>query len=284
MKNILIIQEAGRHEENKNFRECLSMQRALIKNGAKAEVWGLGHPYYDTEPDWEAYDLIINLENYDTIGWVPNLHHVRTKKFLWSIDAHVKGIDPYMRTANDGQYDLILQATPEFCIGTTSAWFPNCYDDTLIEPYYWGHEEKKYDVGFCGNINNRGPLLAQMQGRDWTFKIDEMVIGKAMVEAINSYGISWNANIGIDINYRNFETMGCGVPLMTSFNAHYIALGMKHGEHCFMYSNTEDMLAQLDALTSNPVLCRKVANKGLELVASSHTYSNRAQLILGKFL
>ena len=81
----LIIQENGRHDGNRNFRECFCAQRAFVHHGQEADVWGLGHDNYSYEPDYEAYDFIINLENYDETGWVPSLAKVQTKKFLWSI-------------------------------------------------------------------------------------------------------------------------------------------------------------------------------------------------------
>ena len=56
---VLIIQENGRHEENRNFRECFCLQRSFIKLGNTADVWGLGHENYNTTPDYEDYDLIL---------------------------------------------------------------------------------------------------------------------------------------------------------------------------------------------------------------------------------
>ena len=60
---ILIIQENGRHEVSKHLRECNSMQRAIILQGVNCDVWGLGHNGYNTKPDFNSYDVIINLEN-----------------------------------------------------------------------------------------------------------------------------------------------------------------------------------------------------------------------------
>ena len=62
--NILIIQENGRHKENRLFRECFCLQRAFKNQGYNAAVWGLGHENYNDVIDYESYDLIINLENY----------------------------------------------------------------------------------------------------------------------------------------------------------------------------------------------------------------------------
>jgi len=271
----LIIQENGRHDANRNFRECFSTQRAFLYHGYESDVWGLGHENYEIEPDWNNYDLIINLENYDETGWVPSLAKVQAKKFLWSIDAHVKGINSYLRTAQEGNYDLILQATPEFVVGN-SIWFPSCYDDDLIKPL---EVVKRHDVGFCGNINNRGQLISLLDSK-FDFKLDKFVIGQAMVEAINSYGVHFNANISIDINYRNFETMGCRTCLLTSNNQHYESLGMISGENCLVYSNVEQMLDEAAHTVKNDDYREAIATKGYELVSDRHTFKHRVQRIL----
>ena len=274
---VLLIQESGRHEENRLFREALSMQRAFKKHGVNASVWGLNHANYDQVPDFESYDLIINLENYDETGWVPSLSKVQTKKFLWSIDAHVKGIQPYLKTAQEGNYDLILQATPDF-VGDGSVWFPSCYDDVLISPLSY---DPTYDIGFCGNINNRGNLIDVLRNTFGEFKLDEFVIGDAMVRAINSYRVHYNANISLDINYRNFETLGCGTCLLTSHNPHYGSLGLEDGVNCLVYNSAEEMLDKASWAIDNDKQRKEIAQNGLKL-AKDHTYDNRVGHILNQ--
>lgn len=273
---ILIIQENGRHDRNRNFRECFCAQRAFHHYGHRADVWGLGHSNYDQIPDYNAYDVIINLENYDETGWVPNLKQVKATKFLWAIDAHVKGIDGYLKTANEGDYDLILQATNEF-VGAIprSIWFPNCYDDEIIKPI---NTEKKYNLGFCGNIVNRGNLIKLLQDT-FNLKLDEFVIGPDMVEAINSYKVHFNANIGIDINYRNFETLGCGTCLLTSYNSKYERLGMIDGVNCLVYKNIQEMLEKVKFALENDEARTIISNNGLVL-AEQHTYKKRINYLL----
>ena len=47
--NIVIIQEAGRHEKNKDFRESLNLNRSLSRiEGVESKVWGLNYPEYST--------------------------------------------------------------------------------------------------------------------------------------------------------------------------------------------------------------------------------------------
>ena len=43
---ILIIQENGRHDENRVFRECHSLKHSLDKLNLETIVWGLGHEKY----------------------------------------------------------------------------------------------------------------------------------------------------------------------------------------------------------------------------------------------
>lgn len=274
---ILLIQEASRHKENIEFRECISLRRAFEYNNHQADVWGLGHKNFDIVPDWNSYDLIVNLENYDETGWVPNLSSIQTVKCLWSIDAHCKGINSYLKIFFDGKYDFILQATPEF-LNENSVWMPNAYDDDIIKPL---NLDKKYDVGFCGHINNRRALIDILQG-NFNFRIDEGVRGNNMVEAINRYKVHFNANISIDINYRHFETIGCGTCLLTSYNKHLSKLGFEDGINCLIYRNAREMLQKTQKVLDNPEQLDTIVRGGLEL-ATNHTYKKRIPLILNAY-
>jgi hypothetical protein len=44
---ILIIQENGRHVENREYRECFNLQRALLRKNIDTVVWGLGHENFN---------------------------------------------------------------------------------------------------------------------------------------------------------------------------------------------------------------------------------------------
>lgn len=271
---VLIIQENGRHEENRHFRECFCMQRSLQRLGHQVDVWGLGHENYARIPTWEDYDLIINLENYDTLGWVPNLDFTdKPKKLLWSIDAHCRGLKSYHDTFKSGKYDLILQATEDF-VEDKSVWFPNCYDDTLIYPA----AAKKVFIGFCGSMLNRKGLLDFLTQK-YDLRQDIMVLGQSMVEAVSSYRIHFNLNLANDINYRSFETLGCGTMLLTNYNPQYEKLGFKDGINCMMYKNVEELCAKIELCLLNSTMVETVSKAGLEL-AKEHTYSKRAEKLI----
>lgn len=271
---IILIQENGRHEKNRNFRECFCLQRAFINLNQECDVWGLGHDNFNNKIDFNSYDLIINLENYGN-GWEPNLSDVKSKKFLWSIDAHARGESPFNVEFQRGKYDILLHSTKDFVNKDYKIWFPNAFDDTLIHPK---KIDKKCDVGFCGSMLNRKPIL-DILSKKYNFIHDNFVIGDSMVEAINSYKIHWNRNLSIDINYRSFETIGCGVPLITNYNYQYEELGFINGVNCFMYKNENEMFEYIDRLLKDSTLIEKLSFNGLEL-SKKHTYLERAKFLL----
>jgi len=270
----LIIQENGRHEKNRHFRECFCLQRALIANRQECTVWGLGHSNWKDPIIFNNYDIIINLENYDETGWVPNLSDCKAYKAIWSIDAHCRGLTPYLKTYTEGKYNVILQATKDF-VDANSVWFPNCFDNTLIQPR---NIQKRTNVGFCGNVVNR----------DWILKIlkdhcnlltDIFIIGDDMVNAINSYKIHFNMNISNDINYRSFETIGCKIPLVTNFNPQYEELGFKDEVNCLIYKNPQEAIDKIKKGLTNESFLNTIAENGYEL-SKKHTYNKRASHLI----
>ena len=274
---ILIIQENGRHEKNRHYRECFCFQRAFTKLGHECDVWGLGHDNYDTPPDYDSYDLIIMAENYDETGWVPDLSlYSNPTKFLWSIDPHVRGIDVYNKTFDDGKFDLILQAVPDYVTDDRSIFFPNAFDDTLIKPL--PDVEKTVDFGFCGNVLNRGPYLAYLVNNN-KLQTDVFCIGDDMVKAINSYKIHFNKNIANDINYRCFETIGCGTVLLTNYHPKMVELGFENLKNCLMYDNDGDIVEKYQACINDPYKFERIAKEGYEL-SKRHTYEKRAETVL----
>lgn len=274
---ILLIQENGKHEANKSFRECFCIQRGLASLGIQSDVWGKGHVENNESMHFSSYDCIINIENYNT-GWVPDLSPSKAKKILWVIDAHCAGEQGYLNEFNRGDYDLMFHATEDFCNEDFKVWVPNCFDDELIKKI---DSPKKHLIGFCGNYVNRKPLLDALQ-KEINLHTDIFVIGDDMVEAINSYHIHFNANIANDINYRSFETIGCGTMLMTNYNKQYEKLGFKDFENCVFYHSMDDIINKYNYLKDNPEEIKKIADAGHEL-SKKHTYKKRLEQVLDLF-
>lgn len=301
---MLIIQENGRHAKNRHFRECFALQSALQRLGWETDIWGLGHPEFprlafsetgsatqlsgsgqssvNETPDFNAYDVILNLENYDEIGWVPSLADVNAYKIMWVIDAHMRGMAPYRELYLRDRYDLMLHSTRDFIVGETDArikqnsvWFPNCLNDALIYPL---DMEKKYDIGFCGNIVNREPYLSFIE-TSFQLKRDIFVIGADMVRAINSYKIHFNKNIANDINSRNFETLGCKTMLLTNANPQYDDLGFVDGENCLIYHDLSELQDKIQSALDHPQQREQIAENGYQL-GKRHTYYERVKSLV----
>lgn len=273
----LIIQENGRHIVSRHLRECNSLQRALWFHGEECDVWGLGHDNFEKIPDYNSYDVIINLENYD-VGWVPDLsNYNKPIKLLWAIDSHCQGKQYYLNIFEKGKYTKILEAT-RYYLDDNSVWFPNCYDSDFIVPIK--EVEKKSLLGFCGNYCNRKPLFDAIKNYFPEFKLDIDVRGIHMILAINSYHILFNKNIFNDINYRNFETMGCGTCLLTNYDDQYKDLGFKDSENFFMYRSVEEAIEKINYLKSNPAVIKETAKNGYEFVKSKHTFKARAKSLI----
>ena len=274
---ILIIQENGRHEENKHFRECFCMNRSFKKLNHEIDIWGLGHESYNIIPEWESYDLILNFENYDSTNWVPNLSFTKKpKKFLKSVDAHCIGIQPFLDAYNNGKYDLILQAILDH-VDKNSVWFPSCCDTSLFFP----SSEKKTFMGFCGSMLNRKQILDFLTEK-YNLKQDIWVLGEEMVKTVSSYHIHFNINLANDINYRSFETIACNTMLLTNYNPQYEKLGFKDGINCMMYKNINELCEKIEICQSDPELVKRISDAGY-ILAKQHTYDKRAEKIISLY-
>jgi hypothetical protein len=286
----LLIQEAGRHEANRNFREALSMQRALLTLGHTARVWGLNHPFSD-EPFEEAsrgFDVVFLLEQYDQTGWVPDISAFKGPRVFWTVDSHCN-LSEHVAQAERQKVTHLLSSTKRFlnyynAPGLKKYWFPNCYDDALVFPM--PEVEKIHRLGFCGNDNGRGAWLDKIDSffgespynNQWSRR-DIFVIGKEMVRAINSYKIHFNRNIDIDINYRTFETLGCQTFLLTNYTPGLDDL-FDIGKEIVTYGSGEDLCHKIKHYLENPGEREAIAEAGFRRVKRDHTYLARAHQLV----
>lgn len=277
---IIIIQEAGRHEKNKNFRESLNLHRSLSRiEGVESKVWGLNYPEYTTPfSEIEKWaDVIFVIENY-TSSWLPikEISESKKLKIFWSIDSHCV-LQQHQHLYNLLKIDILLNSTESYLSlfnAKKSYWFPNSYPSDLMDKL---DIEKTIDIGFCGNILNRGHLIDGLN--KYNIKKDIFVIGNDMVNVINSYKIHFNANISNDINYRTFETTGCGTLLLTNYTPGLETL-FKIGEEIVTYDSTNDLDDKVKYYLNNESERIKIENDGYERSKKDHTYDERAKLLI----
>jgi len=275
--NIVIIQEAGRHEKNKQFRESLNLHRSLLKiDNVKSRVWGLNYPDFSTsfEEIEQWADVIFILENY-TSHWLPIEQISKSKKLkiFWSIDSHCI-VDSHSYLCKVINIDILLNSSEQYIKYfdvKKSYWFPNSYPDDLIYPL---GIEKTINVGFCGNDR---PEIHYLDKFD--IKKDLFVIGDDMVRSINSYKIHFNKNIRDDINYRTFETCGCGTFLLTNYTPNLEKL-FDIGKEIVIYEDLNDLDEKVKYYLDNPQEREDIAELGYKRVKKEHTYFERCKKLI----
>lgn len=276
---ILIIQEKGRHEKNWMFRESLNIQRALTKLGYESTVWGFNYDTYNIpfEEIEKEHDVIFLIENYPVHSWLPDLSKSNKLKVFWSIDSHVALYD-HIEMCKKNKIDIVLNAVyghEKYFSDQKTFYFPNAYPDDLIKPL---NIEKIYDIGFCGNINNRGEWLSLIIN-NFKLKVDEFVIGNDMVESINKYKIHFNRNISDDLNYRTFETLGCQTFLLTNETPGLSEL-FEIDKHLVTYNSEGDLFEKIKYYLNNEEERNLIAKNGYNHVIENHTYIQRMKYFI----
>ena len=281
---IIIIQTAGEHDgsthycKNNYLRECLSLKYAFEKCGWEVDVWGKRHKNFFNLPKFEDYDYLLNLENYE-MNWLPNFEKIKGPiKIQWIIDLHVQ--HPTIYGLISKNMDIILHSTKSLMekykkLFPTKQhiWFPNGYDDRYL---YNKQIERTKNMIFIGNICNRRDLL--FYTKDKCNMACYNITGEQMINMINSAKINFNKSVSVDVNYRNFETLGCGTCLLTNHLDELEELGFKDGENCYMYKTEEELVKKYNlAMTDNN--WKRVAKNG-ELFAKKHTYTERVKQLV----
>jgi hypothetical protein len=277
---ILIIQENGRHLENRDFRECFNLQRALLRKNVKTIVWGLGHDNFNTpfHQIIKDIDVIILLENYESNKWLPDLSNVNKLKIFWSIDSHMVLMN-HITTVVTNKIDIVLNAIEshqDYFKTSKTFYFPNAYPSDLIFPI--DGINKNIFLGFCGSLLNRSEILDKLENK-FGLKKDIWKLGDKMVETINGYNIHFNKTLSNDINYRVYETMGCNTLMLTN-STENINTFFNDMENIVIYNNETELFEKLNTLSLDNDLIKKISNSGYELVKNNHTYDNRTDVLL----
>jgi hypothetical protein len=277
---ILIIQENGRHLENREFRECFNLQRALLRKNINTVVWGLGHDNFNTpfQQIIKDIDVIILLENYESNGWLPDLSNINKLKIFWSIDSHMVLMN-HITTVVKNKIDIVLNAIEShqnYFKTLKTFYFPNAYPSDLISPI--DGVDKNIFLGFCGSLLNRSEILDKLENK-FGLKKDIWKLGNEMVKTINGYNIHFNKTLSNDINYRIFETMGCNTLILTN-STENINTFFKDMENIAIYNDEIELFEKLNVLSSDNDLIKKISNSGYELVKNNHTYDNRVDVLL----
>jgi len=284
--NWLIIQSDGEHkgqddwEPNWFMRECYAIQHAIKSNGDHADIWGLRHANFAQTPDFESYDGLFILENYEP-EWLPDFSSIKKPlKVQWIIDLHWQSADAYLPISR--WCDVVLHSTRHLIEGYSKLvkaehiWFPNGVDDRYFHCRHQHAGEPEYPMLFIGGTPpSRKAYLDQLaQHNAIVYKYG--VTGMAYITEMLKAHVLWNMPINGDVNYRNFEVIGLGGCLLTQEHPELIDLGFSHGENCLMWRTLQDCLEVYHQISANP---RSLARLGMKASAFSkrHSYVKRYQ-------
>ena len=283
----MIIQSGGMHDgirtnhcKNDHMRECLAMQHAFRANGWEADVWGIRLPNFETPPDFDSYDYLMTIENYE-LEWLPDFSKItKPVKMQWIIDLHCIPPDTFRQVTS--QMDIVLHSTKSLLDGYKQMhpdkehmWFPNSLDDRYFTNR---HLKRSKDCIFVGNLVNREPLLRVVEHCGVELHI--MKTGDEMLNLINSTKVHFNKSMSKDVNYRCFETMGCGACLLTNHLEELQELGFEDGVNCFMYKGEDEIKEKLRLALDN---WERVGKSGEEFV-KEHTYTKRVESLISALM
>lgn len=283
----LIMQSDGAHKgqdgwtPNWYLRECYALQHALRAAGVEAEIWGPRHDTFAQTPDFEAYDLLLCAENYE-LDWVPRLDGIRRPlKLHWIVDLHRQGPRVYRRLSEG--CDVVLHSTrrliadyQQLLPDKRHLWFPNAVDDRYFDAVRQ-RCEKTREVVFVGSPRpERDALLAELERRVGLCRL--FATGADMLATVAAAKIQFNCNIGGDINYRTFETIGLGTCLMTNADPDLDALGFRDGVNCLTYMGVDEAIHKLRAALRDGSW-ERIGWEGHAL-SRRHTYTCRVRELL----
>lgn len=280
----LIIQSDGSHKgqdgwtPNWYLRECYSIKHALKQNGIDSDIWGSGHDNFLIMPNFDEYDSIFCIENYD-FSWLPNLSSVKCPKIYWTIDLHCQDMSIYANVIRD--FDIVLHSTKSLIplLKNVSSnkkhiYFPNGFDDRYFRK---NSVTKTRDFVFVGSKNPARKEFIERLERDCSLNYF-FATGQDMIDIISSSKIHFNHSISCDVNYRNFETIGLGCCLLTNKLDELQDLGFVDGENCLLYDSYEEAVEKYrEAIRNN--LWIDIGKKSL-LLAEKHSYSCRVKELL----
>lgn len=280
--NCLIIQSAGVHDgmfdtwtANHYLRECHALAFAFQELGITPTIWGLRHANFYNLPKFDSFDIIFTLENYEMSWLPPTAWFGNALKVAWIIDLHVEPIDRYLAYQS---YDIILHSTKSlipkamgFIPNAKHLWFPNCVDKRYFDLLY--STEKTIPVLFVGKKRPMIEDLVKDVGLEYHF-----ATGLDMIKLISSAKIHFNSNIGVDINYRTFETIGLGTCLVTNNSKELRELNFVDGVNCITYNCYEDAVYKIKWLLDTGAWY-EIGRAGNNL-SKKHTYTERIRSIL----
>lgn len=276
------------------------LARAFLSMGHETEIlsqWGFytairekQHDLYICVDSGGALDLMTaDLDNQD----FSNLG-------FWMIDyrrgKHLKNPNDAItckRISEKG--GRIFQAQKEDATECTAQGLRNCMWLPLgADPYVWNsepEEQKVYQIGFVGNVwdGARQSVLNDIASRfTLSFKghgAARMEEGaKLLRQSKVGFNISsfYGESVAFDVNMRVFETLSCGLPLVTNYVDSLDSLGLLSAPFVKVYRNRQEVIDVLYSSVADDEFL-KSGKAARQWILDNATYVHRAKAILSTF-
>jgi len=240
---------------------------------------------YRQLPDPNFIDLIFVLDPCRVnIDFSPFKNAV---KAYWSQDC-IHPSDYYAQVlAGVLDYDVVFCAHKQYMHRfnrTKVCWLPYACDPYLHRRI---NQPLRYDLAFVGHIPSPKSRIGR-ERRKLLLSIGELAskkvfIGNAwqhdMVALYNSSKLVLDISRSKELNWRVFEVLGCGRPLLTDYREE-VADIFKNREHLAFYSSFEELTELIEYYLTNDAEREEMARKGQEECYRAHTLDHRVKTIL----
>lgn len=203
---------------------------------------------------------------------------------FYAVDTHIHSWYPHYAQAFDLCLISLRDHIPLFSgarLATDTVWWSPPYANPKDEPLPPDPTKPMWDVLFLGTVNpdvspERGAFLDALAPLVPGLHI---ATSPDRAEMYAQAKLALNHAVAGDLNFRVFETLGCGACLVTPVVRHGFDLFFENGVDLFTYDQNDlpGLAKLLDALLAAPERRKKVARHGHETVAASHYMRHRAE-------
>lgn len=171
------------------------------------------------------------------------------------------------------------------------SWLPLAADPTV-----WRNlplEEKQFDVGFIGNIWDPARKEAidaiKAAGFRLGFQGAGSVWGAQAAKILRASKVGFNISsffgtpVAFDLNMRFFETLACGIPIVTNYVPSLNRIGATNQSWLCTYEQSQDIVEAINLALSDPGFMETGA-QARSWILSEHTYQHRVITLLNTVL
>ena len=216
----------------------------------------------------------------------------KRERAVWLIDTHTNLERRYKRCHSfDQVYCAQIRGVDEMkgrdYVGEDVAWLPLACNPDMH--YRVNGIKKEVDWAFVGHAprdrwlpTDRADLLDILKA-EWPNHFCGNAYMDDMMVVFSSAHVCFNRSIIDDINMRVFEVMASGTALLTNHlmgqevlfepNAHYVG-----------YYDADDMRHKIKWLLENPMIAKRIGDKGRQYALAHHTYEHRMRQVLHECL